>query len=149
MSDLKRKLKPTLMRDGVQAIRERRNFAVRTSNRAWEELGIRHSLRGYSPIDTLGFYGTEKMASEMPDDYWCQMSDHMERAHVAYIVESYNTVIGWLDGSGDWHIPPFRYSLTTTQHQWTLAAAIGVYWYDIDTTRVIMSDDVKIGRPGF
>jgi len=137
------------LKDAERAIEDRLDFGVRASKAAREKMGVEHSLRGYSPLATLGFCGTEKMASAMPDEYWTQMSDQMERLRVAYIVESFETVIGWQDSNGRWHIPPFRYSLTTNSHQRALCAAIGVSWYDIDTTRVVLPEDKRIGRPGF
>lgn len=118
-------LKNIRMKDAGYAIEDRLDFGVRASKYVRQELGITHSLRGYSPKATLGYYNPEKIDGfALPKEYFDQMCDQMERLHVAYIVESYNTVIAWVDGSGGVHMPPFRHSLTTTQHQHTTAYAL-------------------------
>lgn len=132
------------------AIAAQRDFGVPASKRVRRLMpDVKYSLRGYCPLSVVGFHGHASMNSQMPDDAWAEVEDQMNRLHVRYIVESFHTCIGWIDASGNWHILPYRYSLTTTQHQETMCAAIGVRWRTIDTTRVIMSDDVKIGRPMF
>lgn len=132
------------------AISAGRDFGVPASKRVRRLMpDVKYSLRGYRPLSALGFHGHASMNSQMPDDAWSEVEDQMNRLHVRYIVESFHTCIGWVDASGNWHILPYRYSLTTTEHQGIMCAAIGVAWRMIDTTRVIMSDDVKIGRPGF
>lgn len=138
------------LKDADRAIEDRLDFGVRANKLVREKLGMKHSLRGYSPMATLGFHGPElNDRREMPVGVFQEMVDQMERLHAAYIIESYETVIGWEDASGRWHILPLRYSATTTQHQHLLCAVIGVSWRDIETTRVILPEDKRIGRPGF
>lgn len=132
------------------AITAQRDFGVPASKRVRRLIPyVKYSLRGYRPLSAIGFHGHASMNNQMPDDAWGEVEDQMNRLHVRYIVESFHTCIGWVDASGDWHILPYRYSLSTTQHQETMCSAIGVRWHSLDTTRVILADEVKIGRPGF
>lgn len=146
-------LKNIRMKDAGHAIEDRLDFGVRASKYVRETLGIKHSLRGYSPKATLGYHNPEKIDGfSLPKEYFDQMCDHMERAHVAYIIESYYTVIAWVDGSGGVHMPPFRHSLTTTQHQHTASCALkGKSFYRAapDAERSPLSYEGTIGRPGW
>ena len=144
-------LKNIRMKDAHNAIEDRLDFGVRASKHVRETLGIKHSLRGYSPKATLGYHNPEKIDGfALPKEYFDQMCDHMERAHVAYIIESYYTVIAWVDGSGGVHMPPFRHSLATTQHQHTASYALkGKSFFWVDTERSPLSYEGTIGRPGW
>lgn len=145
-------LKNIRMKDAHNAIEDRLDFGVRASKYVRETLGIKHSLRGYRPLEVVGYYGTDGLREQLPADYFLKMSDQMERLHVAYIVESYNTVIAWVDGSGGVHMPPFRHSPTTTQHQHTAAYALtrqSFYREVPETERSELSHEGTIGRQGW
>lgn len=145
-------LKNIRMRDAGHAIEDRLDFGVRASKYVREYLDIKHSLRGYRPLEVVGYYGTAGLREQLPAEYFLKMSDQMERRHVAYIVESYNTVIAWVDSSGEVHMPPFRHSLTTTQHQHTAAYALtGQSFYRAapDAERSELSQTGTIGRQGW
>lgn len=143
-------LKNIRRKDVHNAIEDRLDFGVRATKRLRETLGVKHSLRGYSPMATLGYYGTEDINERaLPRDYFLDMNDQMERLHVAYIIESYNTVIAWVDSVGRAHFPPFRHSLTTTEHQHTASYALtgkGFYREVPDTERSELSKSGTIGR---
>lgn len=131
-------------------ITAQRDFGVPASKRVRRLMpDVKYSFRGYRPLSAVGFHGHADMNSQMPSDVWGEVENEMNRLLVLYIVESFHTCIGWVDGSGNWHVLPYRYSLTTTQHQEIMCAALGLSWHALDTTRVILSDEVKIGRPGF
>lgn len=145
-------LKNIRMKDAHNAIEDRLDFGVRANKRVRETLDITHSLRGYRPLEIVGYYGTAGLREQLPAEYFLEMSDQMERLHVAYIVESYNTVIAWVDGSGGVHMPPFRHSLATTQHQHTASYALkGKSFYQEvpETERSPLSHEGTIGRPGW
>ena len=146
-------LKNIRMKDAKHAIEDRLDFGVRASKYVRDYLDIKHSMRGYRPLEVVGYYGTaEGREGALPAEYFHTMSDQMERLHVAYIVESYNTVIAWVDGSGGVHMPPFRHSLTTAQHQHTAAYALtGQSFYRVapDTERSELSHEGTIGRQGW
>jgi hypothetical protein len=146
-------LKNIRKKDAHNAIQDRLDFGIRASAWARENLDVVHSLRGYAPLPNLGYHNPEKPdPREMPRKAFNQMCDQMERLHVAYIIESYETVIAWVDGSDRVHIPPFRYSLTTTQHQHTAAYALtGQSFYRAapETERAGVSLTGTIGRRGW
>lgn len=145
-------LKNIRRKDAHNAIEDRLDFGVRASKRVQESpaLGMKHSLRGYSPMATLGYHGTEDINERaLPRDYFLDMNDQMERLHVAYIIESYNTVIAWVDGSGRAHFPPYRHSPHTTEHQHIASYALtGKSFYQEvpDTERSELSKSGTIGR---
>lgn len=144
------KLKNIRMMDADQAIRERKDFGVKASAWARENLDVAHSFRGYVPLRALGFHGPESPdPREMPRQAFNEMCDRMERLHAAYIIESYGTVIAWVDGSDRVHIPPFRYSLTTTQHQHTVRLALEGKAMHGGTERAGVSLTGTIGRRGY
>lgn len=129
--------------EAAEWIEDQRDFYVRTSAYCREVTGIPNSFEGWV------MEGSEPVSvprGQMPEDAYYSMLVAMERRRVAYVVLSYGTVIGWQERSGKWHLMPHRYSLTTTQHQWTLWNVVG---RGTDTDRVIMDESVKIGRPGF
>jgi hypothetical protein len=71
------------------------------------------SLRGgpSGPLIELG---------KLPEQY------HDAVKHARYVVHSYRTPIGWVDNSGQKTIPDVGYSLSTGQHQYTVAGAWGI-----------------------
>lgn len=129
--------------EAAEWIKHIRDFYVRASKRCRELLEIEHSFEGRNVDDSEPLFFPQ---GQMPDDVYMGMLADMNRHGVHYVVLSYATVIGWKDGVGEWHLMGQRYSLHTTQHQWTLWAAVGK---GTATERVIMDESVKIGRPGF
>jgi len=145
------RLKNIRMMDADQAIRERRDFGVKATAWARENLDVVHSLRGYVPLRALGFHGPEMNERRaLPAEYFRAMVDEMQRRKAAYIVESYNTVIAWVDDDGGVHMPPFRHSLATTQHQHTARYALEgkrMGFYNVERSE--LSHAGTIGRPGY
>lgn len=145
------KLKNIRMRDAHDAIRERKDFGVKASAWARENLDVVHSLRGYAPLANVGCHEPEMNERRaLPAEYFRAMVDEMQRRKAAYIVESYNTVIAWVDADGGVHIPPFRHSLTTTQHQHTARYALeGQHMGFYNVERSELSHQGTIGRRGY
>jgi hypothetical protein len=139
-------LKNIRMKDVHNAIEDRLDFGVRASKRARELLDIEHSMRGYAPLPVLGYHGPAGLREALPTDYYLAMCDQMERLHVSYVIESYNTVIMWVDGTGHVHIPPFRHSRTTTEHQHTARYALQGQHMHFGTERSELSHSGTIGR---
>jgi hypothetical protein len=48
----------------------------------------------------------------------------VRRSTVDYVVYSYETPIAWHNSLTGWHMPDTCYSLTTTQHQYSIRAAL-------------------------
>lgn len=127
-------------------IENSRDFYVRASKNVQEELGMFSSFEGWNIPDSAFRSAPHVPRGQMPLPDYQEMREAMKRRGVIYMVLSYGTVIGWQDRAGGWHLMPHRYSLTTTQHQWTLWNVVGKM---TATERVIMDESVKIGRPGF
>lgn len=64
--------------------------------------------------------GWDGRFGELPLDLREQVTD------ADYVVYSYRTPIAWVDGSGFVTVPDVGYSLTTSQHQYLAAHALGV-----------------------
>jgi hypothetical protein len=145
------KLKEIRMMDADQAIRERKDFGVKATAWARENLDVVYSLRGYAPLPNVGCHEPElNERRALPAEYFREMVADMQRRKAAYIVESYNTVIAWVDADGGVHIPPFRHSLTTTQHQHTASYALkGRSFFWAETERSELSYAGTIGRRGY
>lgn len=67
-----------------------------------------------------GKYGQSLSLGSMPS-VWQPVYDN---AKVIYTVFSYHTPIAWLDSDGNWTVPAVTYSMTTSQHQSKLRAAL-------------------------
>lgn len=53
---------------------------------------------------------------------------HASFSRADYAAYSYSTPIAWhIEGEG-WVMPSIRYSVTTTQHQYAVAHALGLQW---------------------
>lgn len=53
---------------------------------------------------------------------------HASLCRADFAAYSYETPIAWhVEGEG-WTMPPIRYSVTTTQHQYTVARALNIDW---------------------
>lgn len=74
---------------------------------------------------TRHFVACKETFGDLPEEYRADFGD------AEYAVWSYETPIGWMRRDGSLFMPPVRYSLTTTQHQYLLARAWGI---PFDTT---------------
>jgi hypothetical protein len=81
----------------------------------------RTSLTGRPPIaDSYGGH-----TGSLPEPFRAQLF----YGRPDYVVFSYDTPIAWHDSvTGEWTVPAVRYSVTTTQHQYTVARALGIEW---------------------
>lgn len=122
-------------------IKAQRDFYVRASSYCREAIGIEHSFEGRNVDDSTPLFIPQ---GQMPDDDYYGMVAAMNNHGVVYVVLSYLTVIGWVDGNGEYHVMRQRYSLSTTQHQRTLWHTWGVS--SLRTERVDVNESVKIGR---
>ena len=70
--------------------------------------------------------GRGERQGRMDDNAWHLFDGDVRTGRVAYVVRSYNTVIGWrlLDGTGV--VPNVKYSATTSNHQGIARMALNV-----------------------
>lgn len=123
------------MRDAGRAIENRRNFQVKARRSVRDRLGIVWSLRGYDPMDCFGHYGPAAMnAGQATQRDWIDVQYRIEHDRARYVVESYQTVIGWERHDGVWVIPDRKYSLATTRHQKMLVVRSCMDFTDVITT---------------
>lgn len=59
------------------------------------------------------------------------------RSNATYVVYSYDTPIAWVEEDGTEIMPPARYSLTTSQHQYVCAAGMSLPWRSWETERAV------------
>lgn len=75
-------------------------------------------IRGRYNFDANGTLSADHGAREglgrLPSDFWDEFNI-CSQAEDFYVVRSYNTPIAWLS-QGTWHIPPLKYSVTTSKH---------------------------------
>lgn len=97
---------------------------ARVSNReAVEEIRARRPFDNNS--STFGGGSTFKGWGDVPEKHRPQGGEEFVKKNVAYWVYSYDTPIAWVyAGHGSAYMPPVRYSLTTTQHQYLAAEAL-------------------------
>lgn len=60
---------------------------------------------------------------QLPGSYTALMRDELKGCKF-YVVFSYRTPIAWLDADLEWHMPSYKYSATTTNHQSVVFVAI-------------------------
>lgn len=80
------------------------------------------SLRGM----TRGGMISAEAIGHLPETWADRLVSTYAAGRLAYVVFSYVTPIAWVDIEGGITIPPVRYSLTTTQHQYLVADALAV-----------------------
>jgi len=113
----------------VEEIRARRVFDNNNS-----------TLQGRRTFDGWG---------DVPEKHRPQGGDEWVEENVDYWVYSYDTPIAWVYkpgthgvAAGTVHMPPVRYSLTTTQHQHLVADALG---YPFAATESLMKKGGNYG----
>lgn len=132
------------MKDAHKAIENRRNFQIKARRSVRERLDIVWSLRGYDPMDCFGHYGPAAMnPGQSTQRQWLDIQYRIERDRARYIVESYQTVIGWERFDGIWVVPDRRYSIATGRHQRLLNQTVR---NRMDYTQVITAVSALKGR---
>lgn len=93
-------------------------MAIQTANRRKIENAIADGTTFIvASMSGTATNGRGEMRGRMTDEAWRLFDGDVRNGRVAYVVRSYNTVIGWrlLDGTGV--VPNANYSVTTSNHQ--------------------------------
>lgn len=136
--------KSITLSEAPEWISQEQDFYVRRSRQAQELLPIAYSMRGAKvAAGQMSVMSRAIPRGQMPERAYVDMLHQMSRHGVVYVVYSYETPIGWKDSAGDWHLLPYRYSLTTTSHQNILFNVVG---HGTHTERVELSAAVRVGR---
>jgi hypothetical protein len=98
---------------------ERPSPSRRTYDEAMGHVFRRESFEIGNLSATMAFVA-EATRGDLPEKYHASFDEAM------YAVWSWETPIAWLDPKGAVVIPSVRYSITTTQHQYQVARALGV-----------------------
>lgn len=93
---------------------------VVTNNEATEKIENELPFRNRNATLVGGPSGPMITLGELPEQY------HEDVRDARYVVYSYETPIGWVTRSGQRIVPDVGYSLTTSQHQYTVAHAWGI-----------------------